>query len=328
MTNQLPERAHGNHLPPDPPVRRALPPLSRAETAHLVRLAVAAAAEHGLQATYDGTDALRLTPAVRRAPSTDPPGSFELGCGGEIVAGLTNLARMVAAERSHRWPQLVAEHFDRLGDHLLHGPPPPPADPSRDLLARLTPTSSLPPSWTAGLREFLPGLLAVPATTDNGLVTMHLDPSDFGMTRAEALSTGLANLRRLPDTVEYVDHDGARIAVLSGSSFAASRALVLDTVLRETLHVENPQYGVLVALPVRSLLLIHVVTDLSVLPAIAVMLGLSLRTHAEHPGPLTPWIHHVTGSTWSPATTQPDDLEAIHLTPEVQALARTLSHLE
>ncbi|GAB2567537.1 DUF1444 domain-containing protein [Kribbella endophytica] len=297
-----PERASGNNC--------ALAPLTEPQAAHLVRLALDAAGERGLRATFDGTDALLLSPGPLDAT---------------LIAGLSNLARIVAGEHPHRWPQLVSDHFNRLGEHLSHGPPAPPTDPVRDLVARLVPTTSLPPAWTAGTPEFLPGLLAVPATHDEGVVTLHLEPADFGMTRAEALDAALANLRRLPDQVEYVDHDGATIAVIGGSSFAASRALVLDTVLRESLRVENPPHGVLVALPARGLLLVHVVTDLSILPALAVMLGLSLRAHAIQPGPLTPWIQYVADATWHPATTQPKDLEAIHLTPVLQALTRTLS---
>jgi hypothetical protein len=305
-TQHPPERASGNDS--------ALAPLTGPQTAHLVRLAVAAAGEHGLRATFNGADALLLSPGPL-LPQLDS----------DLVAGLGNLARIVATEHPHRWPQLVSDHFNRLGDHLSNGPPLPPTDPARDLVARLVPTASLPPSWTAGTPEFLPGLLAVPATHDDGVVTLHLDPADFGMTRAQSLDAALANLRCLPDQLETVEHDGATIAVIGGSTFAASRALVLDTVLRETLHVENPPHGVLVALPARSLLLVHVVTDLSLIPALAVMLGLSLRAYSSQPGPLTPWIQYVTDSSWHPATTQPADLDAIHLTPVLQALTRTLS---
>lgn len=301
-----PERASGNDS--------ALAPLTGPQTAHLVRLAVAAAGEFGLRATFDGTDALLLS-----------PGPLLPGLDSDLVAGLGNLARIVATEHPHRWPQLVSDHFHRLGEHLSHGPPAPPTDPVRDLVARLVPTTSLPPAWTAGTPEFLPGLLAVPATHDDGVVTLHVDAADFGMTRAEALDAALTNLRRRPDHVEFVDHEGAAIAVIGGSTFAASRALVLDTVLRETLHVEDPPHGVLVALPARSLLLVHVVTDLSILPALAVMLGLSLRAYSTQPGPLTPWIQYVADAKWQPATTQPTDLDAIHLTPVLHALTRTLS---
>ena len=316
------ERAAGNHHP--------LAPLTQAQLTHLVQLCVTAAAERGLHATYNGTDALLLAPGTGPfAPGFSPP----------LIAGLTNLARVVARHRQRDWPHLVATHFDELRINLHTGPPGPPADPERDLLLSLTPKTSLPPDWTTQTPEFLPGLLAVPCTYDDSVATLHCDPSDFGMTPAEAHQAGMANLRRLTDTIEYVENDGAQLAVLRGSPFAASRALVLDTVLRESLHTEDPPHGVLVALPVRSLLLIHIITDLSVLPALASLLAITLRTHAELPGPLTPWIYlaapPASAATmiagphpWTPATTQPTDLRDLRPSPDFLALAQTLSNLE
>ncbi|TDO34655.1 hypothetical protein EV643_12614 [Kribbella sp. VKM Ac-2527] len=314
------ERAAGNHHP--------LAPLTQAQLAHLVRLCVTAAAERGLHATYNGSDALLLEPRTEAfAPGFSPP----------LIAGLTNLARVVARNRQRDWPHLVATHFDELRINLHTGPPPPPADPERDLLLSLTPKTSLPPDWTAQTPEFLPSLLAVPCTYDDNIATLHCDPSDYGMTPAEAHQAGLANLCRLTDTVEYVENDGAQLAVLSDSPFAASRALVLDTVLRETLHIEDPPHGVLVALPVRSVLLIHVITDLSVLPALASLLAITLRTHTELPGPLTPWIYlaapqgsgaPMVAPPWTPATTQPANLRDLRPSPAFLALAQTLSNLE
>ena len=55
--------------------------------------------------------------------------------------------------------------------------------------------------------------------------------------------------------------------MLTGGMFTASRALVLDTVLRESLRVENPPFGCLVAMPARDMLLIHVVRDQTVVSA-------------------------------------------------------------
>ena len=309
--DQSTERARSN----DP----LLTTLTTGQAAQLIRLAVAAAAERGLLAEYDGAGALNLRPRS---------GAFTSGFTPTLVAGLTNLARIVSGYPLRDWPELVAAHFDQLGDSLLHGPPPPPTDPEADLLLRLTPTTSLPPDWTATTPEFVPGVLAVPATYDQGVVTMHLDPADFGMSRPEAEQAGLANLRRLTDEVEYVDYAGGQVAVLSGSTFTASRALVLDTVLRESLHVENPRYGVLAAMPVRDLLILHVIKDLSLIPALALMLNLTLRAHLEHPGPLTPWIYLVTDNTWHPATNQPTSLGDIHLSPKTLALAHTLQQFE
>lgn len=302
--NDSTERAVGNQPDQPDPV---LSPLSRAEGAHLIRLCRQAANERGIAVTYDGEGALLM------------------GDSGQ-VAGLTNLARIVAAHRQHRWPQLVGSHFDLLAASMLHGPPPPPTDPERELYLRLVPGSALPPDWTASAPEFVPGLLAVPATYDQGVVAMHLDPMDFGMTWPEAQRSGLANLRRLSDTIEYAEHDGVRVALLSGSTFAASRALVLETVLKESLEVESPPFGVLAAVPVRDLLLVHVITDLSVIPALGMMMSLTARIHAEQPGPLSPWVYLATPDGWHPAVEHTND--HLGLTPPMHTLIQTLEKLE
>jgi hypothetical protein len=315
--NHPTERALSNH----PDSRHPLfSPLTFTEAAHLIRLALEAAAAQGFPATYDGSGAMVVIPPAELALA---------GTGSEIVVGLTNLARAVSAHSMNRWPQLVEEHLSQLASSLRHGPPPPPADPERQLYLRLAAARSLPPEWTVSAPEFLPGLLAVPATQENGMVAMHLDPADFGMSWPEAQRIGLANLRRLTDTVEYAEYDGVRVAVLSGSSFAASRALVLDTVLRESLRVENPPYGVLVALPVRHLLLVHVVRDLSVITALSMMLHLTGHAHDEEPGPLSPWVYLVDAQGWHPATaTGPDEDLHFRLTPRLLALVDDLRQLE
>lgn len=290
------ERASGNEPEPAHP---ALAPLSRAEAAHLVRLSLEAAAGHALQARYDGRGALSLR--LESAPTGSPPGEH-------FEAGLSNLARIVAGLRPDHWPRLVGEHFDRLARTLRHGPPPRPTDPSRQLLQRLAAKDSLEPRLTCSAPEFVPGLLSVPATTGDGTIAMYFDPlADLGLTWAEAEVHGLRNLRSLTDTVSYAEYEGTQVAMISGSEFAASRALVLDTVLRESLHVENPRYGVLAAMPVRDLLLVHVITDLSVLAALGMMLNLAGRTHATDPGPLSPWVYLVADDGWHLATRAVDD---------------------
>jgi hypothetical protein len=304
------EHAHGNHSDwPDP----VLTPLTRKQAARLVHLSLATAARLGLDLIYQGDAAL-----VPTEPSATGP-----------ILGLSNLARSVSKNEEHRWPAMVEEHFVQLLQCLRNGPPLPPTDPERELIQRLVPRGALPVDWTADRPDFLPGLLSVPATAHDGVVTMYLDPSDFGLTWADAERIGLDNLRRLTDDVEYVDHDDIRIAFVTGTSFAASRALVLDTVLRESLHIENPPYGVLAALPARDLLLIHVIRDLTVIPALGLMLNLAARVHTHNPGPLTPDVHLVsTTLEWHPATTTSPDNTPLRLSPQLDSLTKFLATQE
>ncbi|MEV6411323.1 hypothetical protein [Kribbella sp. NPDC051718] len=291
------ERASGNLSDP------ALPPLSPAEAAHLVRLSLEAASAVGLTGGYDGRGALtlQLAPLGAGPPGTTPPV-------GQLEAGLTNLARIVADERPDYWPRLVGEHFERLADLLRRGPAPRPTDPQTQLVQRLAAKESLDPRLADGAPEFVPGLLSLPAMSSTGAITMYLAPElDLGLSWAEAESYGLRNLRALTDSVSYAEYQGTQVAMIGGSSFAASRALVLDTVLRESLHVENPPYGVLVAMPARDLLLVHVIADLSVLPALGMMLNLAGRSYATDPGPLSPRVYLATTDGWHPATRTDED---------------------
>jgi hypothetical protein len=323
------EHAHGNHPDrPDP----VLTPLSRGQAALLVHLGLAAAARLGLDLAYEGGAA--LVPLERSAD-----GPLERSGTGPVL-GLSNLARTIARYDESHWPALVDEHFTELLQQLRQGPPPPPADPERELIQRLVPRESLPADWTADRADFLPGLVSVPATVDEGIVTMYLDPSDLGLTWSAAERLGLANLRALTDHVEYVEHDDLRIAFVTGTPFAASRALVLDTVLRESLHVDafphpdrppgdSAPHGVLAALPARDILMIHVIQDLSVIPALGLLLNLAARSHSHDPGPLTPDVYLVTpDQTWHPATISFPDHTPLRLSPHLESLTKHIATRE
>ena len=314
------ERAAGND--PDS-LHPGLLPLTDPEAAHLVHLAQSILAARDLLTAY-----IPETGTLAVPPSCLPEaGPLAAQLGGAFF-GLGNLARTVATQPRQRWAQLVEQHVDELLANVLR-PPDLPTDPARQLYLRLAATSSLPAEWTAQLPEFLPGLVAVPATSNNGTFTLHFDPSTFGLTWTEAHRIALTNLNQFTDNVTHIDYEGVQLEVLSDNTWAASRALVLDTVLRESLQLEDPQYGVLVALPARNLLLIHVIRDLAVLPALGAMLHLTHDAYEAAPGPLTRSIYLVDQSGWHPATTSPPDHPLRHqLSPPLQALARTLASAE
>lgn len=307
------EPAQGNNSPHSSCPDLVLPPLSRRQADRLVHLALRTAADLGLAVSYQGGAA--LVPTDR---SADNP-----------VLGLSNLARILAHFDEDRWPLLIEEHFRQLLEQLRQGPPKPPDDPERELIQRLVPRDALPPDWTADRPDFLPGLISVPSAEAEGVVTMYLEPADLGLTWSDAEHFGLANLRRLEDQVEYVDHDDLRIAFVSGTAFAASRALVLDTVLRESLHVEHAPHGVLAAVPARDTLLLHVIEDLTVIPALGVLLNVAARCHARDPGPLSPDVYLVTPDfTWHSATTALPDHTPLRLSPELETLTKLLATQE
>ncbi|TCC28012.1 hypothetical protein [Kribbella speibonae] len=307
------EHAHGNNSPHSSGPDLVLPPLSRRQADRFVHLALRAAADLGLAVSYQGGAA--LVPADRSA--------------GDPVLGLSNLARILAHFDEDRWPLLIEEHFRQLLEQLREGPPKPPDDPERELIQRLVPRDALPKDWTADRPDFLPGLISVPSAEAEGVLTMYLDPSDLGLTWSDAERFGLTNLRSLEDQVEYVDHDDIRIAFVSGTAFAASRALVLDTVLRESLHIDRAPYGVLAAIPARDTLLLHVIDGLTVIPALGVLLNVAARCHARDPGPLSPDVYLVTPDfTWHPATTALPDHTPLRLSPALEDLTKVLAARE
>jgi hypothetical protein len=158
---------------------------------------------------------------------------------------------------------------------------------------------------------------------------MFLEPADMGLTWTDAERFGLANLRGLTDHVEHVDHEDLQVDFVTGTPFAASRALVLDTVLRESLHVEHAPYGVLAAVPARDTLILHVIRDLSVIPALGLLLNVAARCHAHDPGPLSPEVFMVTPDfRWLPATTISPDYTPLRLSSELESLTKVLATSE
>jgi hypothetical protein len=265
-----------------------LEPLTMTQAARLVRLAGEAVAKRGLSMQYDGAGAL-VPVASDGTPVRD--GMF---------AGLVNLARTVAGLPRQQWRSAVTAHFDQMTSP--DGPPPIPDDLESELYLRLVCASTIEPSWAERVPEFVPGVLTVPATYTGRAVAMHFDINSLGVTREEATSMGLANLRRLRDKVEQVQYNRTDITLLTGSMFTASRALVLDSVLRESLQVENPPLGCLVAMPARDMLLVHVLRDQTVVSALDMMSKIATATFLSRPGPVSPHVYYATDHEWHQVT--------------------------
>jgi hypothetical protein len=265
-----------------------LMPLTTTQANRLVRLAESAVAERGLPMRYDGAAAL-----VPIEGDGDPAKD-------QMFAGLANLARTVAGLPRQRWRSAVAAHFDQMITE--GGPPMIPDDLEGELYLRLVRASTIDPSWAERVPEFVPGVLTAPASYAGRAVAMHFDIDGLGVPWEEAVRIGLANLRRLKDEVEYVRGQDAEVAMLTGGMFTASRALVLDTVLRESLRVENPPFGCLVAMPARDMLLVHVLRDQTVVSAFDMLVRIATCFFADSPGPVSPHVYYVTGTEWQQVT--------------------------
>lgn len=268
--------------------------LTTTQASRLVRLAEEAVAERGLSMRYDGAGVL-VTVGADGTPTEDGP-----------QAGLANLARTVAALPRQQWRDAVAAHFDQM---LPAGQRPMvPDDLERELYLRLVCAATVDPSYAEGVPEFVPGVRIAPSTYVGRAVAMHFDVNSLGVPWDEVTRMGLANLRRLEDTVEFVSRDddpgehGPEVAMLTGTMFTASRALVLDTVLRESLHVEDPPFGCLVAMPCRDMLLVHVVRDETVIEAFCMLAELANCFFADSPGPVSPHVYYVADQEWQQVT--------------------------
>jgi hypothetical protein len=276
-----------------------LTPLTMTQAVRLVRMAEEAVARRGMSMQYDG------------AGSLVPVGSDGVPVQDGMFAGLANLARTVATLPRQQWRSAVAAHFAQLTPP--DSPPLVPDDLESELYLRLVCASTIRPDWAERVPEFVPGVLTAPATYTGRAVAMHFDVDNLGVTWDEATRLGLANLRRLRDTVEHVHYSGAEVTSLTGSMFTASRALVLDTVLRESMQVENPPFGCLVAIPARDMLLVHVLRDRTVVTALDMLVTLATTMFSSRPGAVSPHVYYVTDHEWQQVTD--------HSTGEVRVLA-------
>jgi hypothetical protein len=265
-----------------------LTPLTTGQAERLVRLAEEAVAKRGFAMRYDGAGTLV------------PVGSDGASVAGGATAGLGNLALTVANLPRQQWRSAVEAHFDQMPS--LHERPPLPDDLEKELYLRLVCADTIDPEMGKGTPEFMPGILTVPATYMGRAVAMHFDIDSLGVSRAEATRLGLANLRSLRDEVDTVSFDGAEIALLSGSMFTASRALVFDTVLRESLQVENPPFGCLVAMPARDQLYVHVIRDRTMLNALHMLVTTAIDQFNSRPGALSPHVYYIADQQWHQVT--------------------------
>ena len=153
---------------------------------------------------------------------------------------------------------------------------------------------------------------------------MHFNIDSLGVSREEATRMGLANLRSLRDEVETVGFDGAELTLLTGSMFSASRALVFDTVLRESLQVENPPFGCLVAMPARDMLLVHVLRDQTMLKALEQLMTIASTMFSTRPGPVSPHVYYVTDNEWHQVTDYSTGEFRLHAVDQLEDAAQRL----
>lgn len=272
-----------------------LPGLSASDTRWLVQQAQRVLAELGHESTVlDGV-------ALTRADGA--------------VMGLDNLARTLSHEPRKRWKRAVRDQLSVL----VRCDPTQPVNAS-DLRAKLFRREEAEELLTYEPMEPLPGVVAMIATQLDGMTQTY---GELGLVgdRDEAYDTALTNLMALPlprhsrrradprvpsSWVEFFD---------STDSFGAARVLVLPELLRRMLGGDFPAQGVLVAVPTKFELWVHVPVDDTVLETALAMSWLALQTWAEEPYPISPDVFLVSPDMHAVRLISPD-VEGVDLNQE------------
>jgi hypothetical protein len=255
--------------------------LSVEQAAALTRMVQRSLAERGIETVVDRPGELR---------------------GSDWSFGLHNLAVVVATVPWPRWSRIVRRHIVALSESTSaeRGGPLAGVGPDR-LYVKLRAVHDLPERPDYDVDEPLPGIIglaAVDRPTHIIEVLGRLAVDQLGGWE-HVRSTGLHNLHllRAPDRQD-LQPDPARPdstvhVLVSDDCFGASRLLVLDDILRSVLAVERPGNGVLVAVPNRHMLVVHVLTGLGVVAASALMGRIAVSQFPTEPGPISPDVFYL-----------------------------------
>lgn len=273
---------------PDP----VLPALSRDDAAALVALTRRTFAEHGRETVPDGEGVL---------------------VGDGIVHGLGNLAAVVAQLPRRQWAAAVERHVSTMIEAHATAEPTTLEEARPLLLPRLRPIASLDVRRPAYAPEPLPGVLAVAALDYPTHVSELLSDERLdGLGGWHAVrDIALDNLRRLPAPHhDVLDSDPSRsdavVHLLAADDFfGASRVLLLDEVLAG-IGIERPRHGVLLAVPNRHLLAVHVLGGLGVVTALQALTNLAAGEHDARPGPVSPHVYYRAADGRAEQVTHPD----------------------
>jgi hypothetical protein len=221
------------------------------------------------------------------------------------LMGLDNLARRLQLFPTARWPELVRAQLTTMLSVSL-----PDSVAPEHLRAKLERPETLGDLDYQPL-ELLPGLPAVLSAQLPG-ATVQMGTLDRVEGRDQAYATALDNLTRLPLPRHVRRRADPRVPhswiefLEAGDSFGASRVLVLPDVVRRVLRRDFPASGVLVAVPTKFDLWIHVPTDVSVVDTALLLAHDAFAQFSSAPFPLTPHVYLVSPDMQAEALVVPD----------------------
>jgi hypothetical protein len=248
--------------------------------------------------------------------------------GRPLQLGLQNLAQQCARLPRQRWATTIGDHVDTL----LRAEAETDAFDRTDfeavkslLKVRLYPAEGVADSEASAV------VLARPAAGLVGVLVYDLphtvasvppeEVAAWGRSESELLALGLQNLAAEPapkrEDVEV--ERGVVLRLVSGPSFfVASHLLCLERLLPQKL-----EYGALVCVPTRHLLLVHAIRDSRVLMAVNALIPQSYLYHQRGPGSLSPNLYwwHDGQLTHLPTSVERD---AVKFTPPPEFVERVM----
>ncbi|MCL2467801.1 MAG: hypothetical protein FWF02_10405 [Micrococcales bacterium] len=141
-------------------------------------------------------------------------------------------------------------------------------------------------------RVFGPGLRQVEVLVGETTISEPVDPTTHGgpaLCRRVAMD-GLRALRK--PRHETLTAGRANVETfVADDVFGASRLLILDELLAETLLIERPSHGMLVVVPNRHLVAVHILESVRSIPAALGLLGELAVIEYRIAEPVSPWVY-------------------------------------
>ncbi|GGC01727.1 hypothetical protein [Cellulomonas carbonis] len=248
--------------------------------------------------------------------------------------GTAGIAHLASLNPRRRWGRLVAAHVAQL----LVAEATPEArslDEVRDTLyLRVVHVETLAggdPGIESAARPLVGDLVVLPAIDHPEHVSLVDSAETVGLLGGwdAVREVGLANLRRLrPDQTTTIESQGATIHLSGGGFMNASRALVMDDLLREDFGVERPRGGVLVVLPNRQVVALHVLGGPELPQAVQALLGIASE-ESDQPGGVSEHVYLVRDGVWEQVTHhEPDGSTSVRVEGELERAMRDLGLLD
>jgi hypothetical protein len=213
--------------------------------------------------------------------------------------GLVNLARLCAQQTrgSAAWPTVVDAHLtavlaalpERVDMNTIS-----PEEFARQVMLRLWPDDipDLTADAAAGWAEVAPGLVQTLVLDEAATVRTIAVYQAARIGEQFLLAAARNNLAHVPYNRQVVSWQDMSVDVLrSESSYAASQLLVLNHVLAEIYPARVASLGILLAVPDRSMLMLHVVESGTGEHLIATMGRYARERYGRVPWPLSPHVY-------------------------------------